>query len=192
MTLTDKLRAIFGDLLNSISAFLLKIGLTADTITIIGMAGNCLAGYFLAIGEVRLGGWLVLLIGPLDALDGSLARLGGNPKPFGALLDSLADRVSEIAIMAGLLIHFLNQNHSYGAILVFAALTGSLLVSYVRARAQALGCDPKLGILTRVERYLVTSLSLILMQPIIGLWILAILTYVTVFQRVWFTWKELH
>jgi Phosphatidylglycerophosphate synthase len=156
------------------------------------MAGNCLAGYFLTIGEVRLGGWLALLIGPLDALDGSLARLGGNPKPFGALLDSLADRVSEIAIMAGLLIYFLNQNHFYGAVLVFAALTGSLLVSYVRARAQALGCDPKLGILTRVERYLVTSLSLILMQPIIGLWILAILTYVTVFQRVWFAWKELH
>ncbi len=192
MTLTDKLRAIFGDLLNSIGGFFLKIGLTADAVTIIGMAGNCLAGYFLAIGEMRLGGWLVLLIGPLDALDGSLARLSGKPKPFGALLDSLADRASEIAIMAGLLIHFLDQNQFHGVILVFAALTGSLLVSYVRARAQSLGCDPKLGILTRVERYLVTSLSLVFMQPIVGLWILAILTYVTVIQRVWFTWKELH
>jgi CDP-diacylglycerol--glycerol-3-phosphate 3-phosphatidyltransferase len=72
------------------------------------------------------------------------------------------------------------------------SLSGSLLVSYIRARGQSLGCDPKVGILTRVERYLVTSISLILIQPIIGLWILALFTYVTVCQRVWFAWKELH
>jgi CDP-diacylglycerol--glycerol-3-phosphate 3-phosphatidyltransferase len=192
MTFTDKLRSIFGNLLNRIGGILLKAGLTPDLITVIGMIGNCLAGYFIAQGQLRTGGWLVLLIGPLDALDGSLARLKGKPRPFGALLDSLADRVSEIAIMFGLLIYFLNQSSFPGCVLVFAALTGSVLVSYVRARAQSLGCDPKIGILTRVERYLVTSLCLLFQQPIIGLWILAVFTYVTVFQRVWFAWKELH
>ncbi len=192
MTFTDKLRNIFGNLLNIIGSFLLRIGFTANLITLIGMAGNCLAGYFIARGDLRLGGWIVLLVGPLDALDGTLARLHGAGRPFGALLDSLSDRISEMAIMFGLLIHFINQDNLLGCVLVFAALTGSVLVSYVRARAQSLGCDPKVGILTRMERYLVTSLCLLLLQPLAGLWILAVFTYVTVFQRIWFAWKELH
>lgn len=192
MTFTDRLRIIFKNLLNQIGKFLLKIGLTADAVTILGMAGNGLAGYFITQGDLYTGGWIALAAGPLDALDGTLARLQGEQKPFGALLDSLSDRVSEMAILFGLLIYFFNQNNLTGCALVFAALTGSLLVSYVRARAQSLGCDPKIGILTRVERYLVTCLSLLFGQPLIGLWILAILTYVTVIQRVWFAWKELH
>ncbi len=192
MTFTDKLRSIFGNLLSKISEYLSRLGFTPNLITIIGMLGNLAAGFVVAGGHLQAGGWIVLLFGPLDALDGALARLHGEPRPFGALLDSLSDRSSEIAIMFGLLIFFLKNDNFLGCILVFIALTGSIMVSYVRARAQALGCDPKAGFLTRVERYMVTALSLILGQPVVGLWILAFFTYVTVFQRVWFAWKELH
>jgi CDP-diacylglycerol--glycerol-3-phosphate 3-phosphatidyltransferase len=192
MTLTDKLRSLFANVLNSIGNFLLKLGIKPNFITFAGMVGNIVAAYFISRGDLRIGGWIVLLIGPLDALDGTLARLQEQNALFGALLDSFSDRISEIAILFGLLVYFLNQNQPIGCMLSFAALSGSVLVSYVRARSQSLGADPKIGILTRVERYIVTSLCLLFSQPIAGLWVLVIFTSITVFQRMWFSWKELH
>lgn len=192
MTLTDKLRSLFANVLNSIGNFLLKLGIKPNFITVAGMVGNIVAAYFISRGDLRIGGWIVLLIGPLDALDGTLARLQEQNAPFGALLDSFSDRISEIAILFGLLVYFLNQNQPAGCMLAFAALSGSVLVSYIRARSQSLGADPKIGILTRVERYMVTSLCLLFSQPVAGLWVLVIFTYITVFQRMWFSWKELH
>lgn len=192
MTFTDKLRKFFANFLNKIGGWLLKTGISPNAITITGVLFNFVAAYFIATGRIRLGGVIVALSGPLDALDGTLARLKENNRPFGGLLDSVADRFSEIAIMFGLLIYFFGLGHLLGVVLVFLALTGSVMVSYIRARAQSLGCDPKLGILTRVERYLITSLSLLFLQPLAGLWVLAVFTYVTVFQRIWFSWKELH
>ncbi|MDK2981580.1 MAG: CDP-diacylglycerol---glycerol-3-phosphate 3-phosphatidyltransferase [Chloroflexota bacterium] len=192
MTFTDRLRKTFANLLNSVGIAVQKTGITPNAITISGVILNFVAATCIASGNLRLGGVIVALSGPLDALDGTLARLNANNRPFGGLLDSVADRFSEIAIMFGLLLYFFNQGHLTGVVLVFVALSGSVMVSYVRARAQSLGCDPKLGILTRVERYIITSLCLLLAQPLIGLWLLAIFTYVTVFQRIWFAWKELH
>lgn len=192
MTFTDRLRKFFGNFLNQVGGWLQKTGISPNAITVTGVIFNVVAAFFIASGNLRLGGLIVALTGPLDALDGTLARLQQNNKPFGGLLDSVADRFSEIAIMFGLLVYFFNQSHFLGVVLVFVALTGSLMVSYVRARAQSLGSDPKIGLLTRVERYLITSLCLLFAQPLAGLWILAIFTYVTVFQRIWFAWKELH
>ncbi len=192
MTFTDKLRKFFANFLQKVGGWLLKTGISPNAITITGVLFNFIAAYFIATGRIRLGGVIVALSGPLDALDGTLARLKENNRPFGGLLDSAADRFSEIAIMFGLLLYFFGLGHLLGVVLVFLALTGSVMVSYIRARAQSLGCDPKLGILTRVERYLITSLSLLFIQPLAGLWVLAVFTYVTVFQRIWFSWKELH
>jgi CDP-diacylglycerol--glycerol-3-phosphate 3-phosphatidyltransferase len=192
MTLTDKLRNLFQGLLNSIGEFLYNLGIRANMLTALGILGNIIAAFFISYGNLVLGGVLVALTGPLDALDGTLARMQDDLKPFGALFDSVADRISESMIMLGLLIYFLERNNKVGCILVLVALIGSLMVSYVRARAQSLGSDPKLGILTRVERYIVTSLFLLLSQPVSGLLILAVFTHVTVFQRIWFAWKELH
>ena len=186
------MRKFFANFLNNIGGWLLKTGISPNAITITGVLFNFVAAYFIATGRIRLGGVIVALSGPLDALDGTLARLKENNRPFGGLLDSVADRFSEIAIMFGLLLYFFGLGHLLGVVLVFLALTGSVMVSYIRARAQSLGCDPKLGILTRVERYLITSLSLLFVQPLAGLWVLAVFTYVTVFQRIWFSWKELH
>ena len=192
MTFTDKLRNLFHGLLNSVGGFLLKLGIRADFLTVLGILGNIIAAFFISRGNLVLGGVFVVLTGPLDALDGTLARMQKDLKPFGALFDSVADRISESVIMLGLLVYFLEQDNRLGCVLVLVALVGSLMVSYVRARAQSLGSDPKLGILTRVERYIVTSLFLLLAQPIAGLLILAIFTHVTVVQRIWFAWKELH
>jgi len=192
MTLTERLRSLFGKILNSLGRSLAKIGIKPDTVTLLGVIGNCAGAYFIHQGQLQIGAWIVLTSGLLDALDGALARELGNSKPFGALLDSVADRVSEIAIMLGLMLYFLRRQDETGCLLVLLALSGSLLVSYVRARSQSLGSDPKVGILTRVERCLVIFLSLVFAKPLIGLGILTALTFVTILQRLFFAWKELH
>jgi CDP-diacylglycerol--glycerol-3-phosphate 3-phosphatidyltransferase len=183
--LTDFLRKLFGSLLNSIAGLLISLGLSADLVTIFGVIGNFFAAWFIARGDLLIGGLLVLGFGLFDAIDGSMARLQGGGTKFGAFLDSVLDRYSELAIFLGLLAFSLRTDDPVSCFLVFLAAAGSLLVSYIRARAQSLGMDTKIGILTRVERYLVIVPSLLLRHPEVGLWIIAILGNITAFQRIW-------
>jgi CDP-diacylglycerol--glycerol-3-phosphate 3-phosphatidyltransferase len=156
------------------------------------MLGNFLGAYFLSQGKLVLGGWLVLIMTPIDALDGTMARLRGDPGEFGAFVDSVSDRYAELAILGGLLYYFAMQGDALGSTLAFAAAAGSVLVSYVKARAESLHYEAKVGLLTRVERYLVLAPLLVLNQPIIALWILAILANFTALQRIWFVRKQAH
>jgi len=183
--LTDILRKIFGSLLNSIARFLNSMGLSPDMITILGVLGNFLAAWFIANGNLFTGGLLVLGFGLFDAIDGSMARLQGGETKFGAFLDSVLDRYSELAIFFGILIFSLRSSNPLNCFLVFLAAAGSVLVSYVRARAQSLGVDTKIGILTRVERYLVIVPSLLFSRPDVGLWIIAVFGNITALQRIW-------
>ena len=130
------------------------------------------------------GGILILLMGPVDALDGTMARLRGMASEFGAFVDSVTDRYSELVIFGGMLYYFVRQGDVLAGILVFVAASGSVLVSYVRARGQSLGADTKVGILTRMERYLVLAPGLIFQQPVWALWIIAIFANVTAIQRI--------
>jgi len=189
--LTDFLRKLFGSLLNSIASLLLTIGLTADLVTILGVIGNFLAAWFIARGNLFAGGLLVLGFGLFDAIDGSMARMQGGETKFGAFLDSVLDRYSELAIFFGILVYSLRTSTPINCFLVFLAAAGSVLVSYIRARAQSLGVDTKIGILTRVERYLVIVPSLLLGRPDVGLWIIAILGNITAFQRIWHVRQQL-
>lgn len=183
--MTDLLRKIFGSLLNSIARFLNSMGLSPDMITILGVLGNFLAAWFIANGNLFTGGLLVLCFGLFDAIDGSMARLQGGETKFGAFLDSVLDRYSELAIFFGMLIFSMRSSNPLNCFLVFLAAAGSVLVSYVRARAQSLGVDTKIGILTRVERYLVIVPSLLFSRPEIGLWIIAVFGNITALQRIW-------
>jgi CDP-diacylglycerol---glycerol-3-phosphate 3-phosphatidyltransferase len=188
---TDLLRKIFSGLLNSIASFFIKLGFSPDLVTIMGVLGNILAAWFIANGNLIIGGLLVLFFGLFDAIDGSMARLIGEDTKFGAFLDSVLDRYSEIAIFLGILIYLLRVFNPVTCILVFIATAGSVLVSYIRARAQSLGVDSKIGLLTRVERYLVIVPSLLLNRPEIGLWIIAVLGNITAFQRIWHVRQQL-
>jgi CDP-diacylglycerol---glycerol-3-phosphate 3-phosphatidyltransferase len=133
---------------------------------------------------MTIGGIIILAMGPVDALDGTMARLRGEPSSFGAFVDSITDRYSELVIFGGLLYYYLQQGNTLAAVLVYLAAAGSVLVSYVRARGQSLGYDTKIGILTRLERYLVLAPALILNLPLVALWIIAILANITAFQRI--------
>lgn len=191
-TFTDYLRLWFKWVLDPLGGFFNRLGLTPNTMTMLGLLGNTVGAFYLARGNMLTGGLLVLLMTPIDALDGTMARLRGESSDFGAFVDSVSDRYSELIIYGGLLYHYLNTSDILGGTLVFAAAAGSILVSYVKARAEGLGYGAKVGILTRVERYLVLAPSLVLNQLYIGLGIIAVFANITALQRIWFVRSQFH
>jgi CDP-diacylglycerol--glycerol-3-phosphate 3-phosphatidyltransferase len=192
VTFTDRMRVWFKWVVDPFGRFFLRLGMTPNMMTTLGMAGNFIGAYFISQGKLVLGGWLVLIMTPIDALDGTMARLLGEPSDFGAFVDSVSDRYAEMAILGGLMYYFATQGNALGSTLAFAAAAGSILVSYVKARAESLHYEAKVGILTRVERYLVLAPLLVFNQPIIALWILAILGNFTALQRIWFVRRQAH
>jgi len=184
MTLTDRMRGRFKGILTWLGGILNRIGLTPNMMTMLGLLGNTIGAYFLARGEMTIGGIFIFLMGPVDALDGTMARLRGEPTEFGGFVDSVTDRYSELVIFGGLLFYYTQQGEILPAMLAYLAAAGAVLVSYTRARAQSLGYDTKVGILTRMERYLVLAPCLVLNIPIVALWILAVFGNVTAIQRI--------
>jgi len=192
VTFTDRLRDWFKWVVDPLGRFFLSLGMTPNMMTALGLFGNFLGAYFISQGKLVLGGWVVLIVTPIDALDGTMARLRGDPSDFGAFVDSVSDRYAELAILGGLTYFFAMQGNTLGSILAFAAAAGSVLVSYVKARAESLDFEAKVGLLTRAERYLVLAPLLVFNQPIIALWILAILGNFTALQRIWFVRRQAH
>jgi CDP-diacylglycerol--glycerol-3-phosphate 3-phosphatidyltransferase len=184
-TFTDLMRVQFKGILDPIGSFLNRLGLTPNMITLLGLTGNIVGAVFLAMGQMTLGGIIILLMGPIDALDGTMARLRGMQSNFGAFVDSVTDRYSELIIFGGLLYYYTIQDNILGMMITFAAAAGSVLVSYIRARGQSLGWDTKVGILTRMERYLVLSPALVINLPLVGLVIIALLANITAIQRIY-------
>jgi CDP-diacylglycerol--glycerol-3-phosphate 3-phosphatidyltransferase len=191
-TLTEYLRLWFKWFLDPLGTFFNRLGITPNMMTMAGLLGNAVGAYFLARGEMLTGGLLVLLMTPIDALDGTMARLRGEPGDFGAFVDSVTDRYSELIIYGGLLYYFLSLGNPVGGLLVFGAAAGSVLVSYVKARAEGLGYEAKIGLLTRVERYLVLAPALVFNQVFIGLGIIAVFANITALQRIWHVRSQAH
>jgi CDP-diacylglycerol--glycerol-3-phosphate 3-phosphatidyltransferase len=154
-------------------------------VTILGLVGNVIGSILIATGNMTLGGIIILIMGPVDALDGTMARLRGMSSQFGAFVDSVTDRYSEIIILGGVFIYFLQRGDWLSCFLVYLAVSGSVLVSYVKARAEGVGYQANVGMLTRVERYLVLAPCLVINQPQIAIWIIAILANFTALQRIW-------
>ncbi len=182
-TFTDWLRKIFSQVLNNIGGFLNNLGIRPNVITLFGLIGNFASAALIALGSLTWGGLLAMIIWPLDALDGSMARLRGEDNKYGSFIDSTTDRYSEIAIYGGLIIHFIRNDQWMGIILAYLALTGSLMVSYTRAKAESLNFTAKNGWFSRAERYIVLMPGIIFRRPDISLGILAVMTYVTALQR---------
>ena len=183
-TFTDRLRLVFKGILDPIGIFLNRTGLTPNAITLLGLAGTTLGAYFLARGEMLLAAITLLLSVLVDAFDGTMARLRGDSSDFGAFVDSVSDRYAELITFGGLLYFFLDQNNHLGAMITFLAAAGSVLVSYVKARAEGLDFTAKVGILTRVERYFVLIPSLVFNQPLLGVALIALLGNITALQRI--------
>ena len=192
MTLTDRLRQ-FTDLpLARAGAFLARLGVQPDWITIAGLALAAVAAYFLASGEFLAGGLVLLLSLPLDALDGAVARAVKRSGAFGMVLDSTCDRYADGLIFAALSYYFAVLERLDMLLLALAALIGSYLVSYIRARADdaKVGVKATVGLFTRLERVLVLLVMIAAAgllksdAPLeLGLLALAVGTNLTALQR---------
>ncbi len=189
-SLEKVLRKTFKGLLDGVASFFLKIGLTPNAVTLLGLAGSIGAAVLIALGMPLWGGIVLLLMAPLDAVDGAMARLSGKSSKFGAFLDSVIDRYSELFIYAAILYMFFEQGNFLGVMVCFAAASGAVLVSYTRARAEALGFDAKVGVMTRVERSIVMIVGLLFGIIVISLVIIAVLAHLTAMMRMVTVWKQ--
>lgn len=189
--MTSFLRRISSGVVNTIARWLDRIGIHPNTLTLIGFMGHFAAAWLIAKGNLVWGAVVLIFFGLFDTLDGALARIQDNVTQFGAFLDSMCDRFSEAAIFLGIFYHFDSLDSSIGCLLTLLAMVGSILVSYSRARAEAVGVFPKLGVMTRVERYIVLALTLLLNRLLIGLAAIAIFGLFTIGQRIWFVYHQL-
>ena len=161
-----------------------KWGLTPNVLTWFGLIINMIVAAVVATGHLLIGGILFLFAALFDILDGALARFGNKTTLFGAVLDSTFDRVSEALLLFGLLVlNVRTENSLEISLLIFGTLVGSFLVSYVRARAEGLGIECQVGLLTRAERVIILTLGLIFNQIPIALVVLVILSFFTFGQR---------
>jgi CDP-diacylglycerol---glycerol-3-phosphate 3-phosphatidyltransferase len=182
--LSDYLRVRTRALWEPVALFFNRLGLNPNTMTILGLVGNAIAAVLIARGNMFWGGVLILAMAPVDALDGTMARLRGQPTKFGAFVDSVTDRYSDLVIFGGLLVYYQQLNMGLEMLIVYTAAVGSVLVSYVRARGQSLGYDTKVGLFSRLERFLVLIPSLILNIPLVGAILIAVFGNITAIQRI--------
>ncbi len=203
----DYLQQLIYKIINPIVKGLIKMGVTPNVITTTGLVLNIVAAAlfiyagYLAREEsffyVGLGGGVVLFAGLFDMLDGRVARMGNKVSRFGAFYDSVLDRYSELFTLFGLFFFLVLQGYVAWAIVAFVALIGSIMVSYVRARAEGLGLECKVGLMQRPERVVLTSLGALFcgifgdctaFDPILilalPLALIALLANVTAFVRV--------
>ena len=173
-----------------IVAVLARAGVSPNHLTLLGFAGNLGAAVLAARGEFLAAGIVALVFSAIDLLDGALARGTGRATAFGAVLDSTFDRLSEAAVLAGVAFFYVQSGSREEVILCFAALAGSILVSYIRARAQFFGLDLTDGWFTRPERVLVLGGGLIISQVRIALWVLAVMANATALQRLYVVWDR--
>jgi CDP-diacylglycerol---glycerol-3-phosphate 3-phosphatidyltransferase len=174
----------------------MRLGITPNTLTVIGLLLSVLTAMVIAQGYLLAGGLLVLFAGIFDMFDGAMARVSNTATIFGAFFDSTLDRYSESIILLGLLIYallrpglhdvlwpFANEQ-LWMIILIFIAVVGSLMVSYTKARAEGLGLECKTGMLARPERVVILALGLISGTSIWALTLLAILSQGTAIERI--------
>ncbi|MBM3303438.1 MAG: CDP-alcohol phosphatidyltransferase family protein [Deltaproteobacteria bacterium] len=176
---------------NAIVGLLSSQGVKPNMLTLVGLLLNVVAGVFLAMGFFLIAGILMIGAGACDLLDGRVARASQRVTKFGAFLDSVIDRYSDVVLFLGIAIHYLLQGDFGLLIVTLVGMIGSFMVSYTRARAENVVPSCKVGFLERPERVilLIVGALLDLMPPV--LWMLAILSHYTAAHRVYFVSQEL-
>jgi len=186
------LSAKFGHFLDiPLSQIAKKIPLNPNSLTIIGFLITVVAALVIP-KSIRLGGILILIGGIFDALDGVVARTRGNATKFGAFLDSVLDRYSDAFLFLAIAWYLIERNSFTGSLLSLGTLVGAFLISYARARAEGLGESCQKGIMERPERIILLALAAITGWLIPILWIMIVLTHITVFQRIYHVWKTMN
>ena len=170
-----------------IARILLRARVRPNHLTVAGLGVSCLAAWALADGQLRAGAALLTVAGLFDLFDGSLARLAGQDTDFGAFLDSVVDRYSDLVVLLGLVVYCQRIGDWTLCVFTMASVVGTVMVSYTKARAQSIGVACEIGIMERPERLivLIAGAAFHLMTPAMA--ILAVLTHVTALQRIFYT-----
>jgi len=189
--ISSKIGHRFDPYVYTVAKHLLGKNVNPNLLTFSGFILNAGAGFLLAIGYLRWGGFAILGAGLCDLLDGAMARNQGRATPFGAFFDSVMDRYSDLIVLLGILVFFARRGWTGMMVLTSVVLIGTAMVPYARARAERAIGKCNVGLMERAERIVLLAVGAIfnLMVPI--LWILAVFTHITVIQRIHYTWKEL-
>ncbi|MCI6551197.1 MAG: CDP-alcohol phosphatidyltransferase family protein [Prevotella sp.] len=212
MNYRDYLQKIIYIFINPIIKGMIKVGMTPNIVTTLGFIGNICATALFIMGALEMqdgnsslayqyilwGGIVILFSGLFDMMDGRLARLGNMSSTFGALWDSTLDRYSELISLFGITLIFIENDWFWLGVTTFAAMVGSVMVSYVRARAEGLQIECKVGLMQRPERVVVTAVTAIISGCTENLWwiaggmiLIAVLANITAFWRVEHCYREL-
>lgn len=186
--ISAKLGHRFDKPLTPLTELITYTGITPNFLTIAGFAISLVASVSFIFGMPRLGGILILLSGGFDLLDGVVARSTGKVTSFGAFLDSVLDRYSDAALFLGIGVYL--SYTPLNILLVVLTFIGTFLISYVRARAEGLGLTCNIGLMERPERIILLSIGGIFNVLVPVLWVLLILTHLTVLQRIHHVWKS--
>jgi len=177
-----------------VARLLARTAIPPGAITWLGFLLAVGAAAFIITGHLFAAGWVVLIAGFFDMLDGALARYTDRATRFGAILDSTLDRLSEAVVLLGILVLYTREQLVAQSLLVGVALLGSLLVSYIRARAEAIGLKCQVGLFTRPERVIILALGLLLNQItyvlVAALAIIAVFSFITAGQRLLYVWQQ--
>ncbi len=188
-------RALGRYFTDPIVTVLQKTQITPNIVTCLGLLITIAAAVLIALEHPFAAGFVVLFGGLFDMLDGALARRTNNVTKFGGVLDSTLDRLSEAVVLVGIAILYANRHSTWGVALAGITMISSQLVSYIRAKAEALNIDCEIGIFTRPERVVVLSLGLLLSKfdnvLFIALAIIAVLSFFTAGQRLFFVWEKI-
>jgi CDP-diacylglycerol--glycerol-3-phosphate 3-phosphatidyltransferase len=170
---------------------LVRIGASPNVLTLVGLVCNIGAGVLFAVGEFRWAVGAIVLASAFDMLDGSVARLSGKAGKFGAFFDSSIDRYNDAVVFAGVIVYYLNAGDRLAVLLGLSALIGSQVISYTRARAECFIDSCKVGFFERGERLVTLMLGAFFYNMRTALWILAVLTHLTVLVRIQYTMRKL-
>lgn len=193
ITFTEKCRKWFKGFGDGAAAFLLKLGLTANMVTVIGCVGHIGAAYLAGTGKFFWAGVLLILFAVFDFFDGTMARMATNGKgtKFGSVLDSTTDRYAEFMIFGSILYWNAARGDLNMVIVCLITMMGSFLVPYTRAKGELQGLDMRLGIMSRLERYIVLVLGLLTGFVNIAMIIIAVFANITAIQRIMYMKKML-
>lgn len=190
MTFTRGIGWFFGKIIAKIVEWLALSRIHPNVLTFIGLVINAVAAYLFAGGHFRAAGLVVLGAGLFDMVDGRVARETNRVTKFGGFFDSVVDRYSDMALFMGLLVYYASINRFFYIVLTAIVMTGSVMVSYARARAECTIPQCKVGFLERPERIVLIIIGALFDRMAPVLWILAILSNVTVIHRMVHTFQE--
>jgi CDP-diacylglycerol--glycerol-3-phosphate 3-phosphatidyltransferase len=212
-----RVELIYLNTIEKILRFFLRFNLNPNFLTTVALFISIFAGYFFAIGKFITGGILTLLSGIFDTIDGKIARMMNRVTKFGALYDSTLDRYAEVIVFFGIGVYLIKYGFYITSVAAVFAIGGSMMVSYIRARAEGLGFECNIGWMRRAERIVLLGFSSIFyflhdyfvkffdalfeyfdfdlpayppMPLSIAIYIMAVLTNITAFQRLHYVWKK--